>query len=147
MGNAPLKVVTGLHKAYPKCVESADDRQMLPIHLCCRVMGNINVAKYLLFSNVSTLNKTDYRGRTPLKLLLEYKEKNLQKPGGSDEEAKNRDTLIKLIKKKFIKGENGFVLKEKIDSPTSNQDNFQQGEAKNTESALAGDTRMKAVAK
>jgi len=100
--NAPLKLVTAIQKAYPPGAASVDDRKMLPIHLCCRVLSNLNVATFLICNNASTLNKTDYRGRTPLRILMDYKEKNLTKTGGSGKgEAKNRDILIKLIEDKM----------------------------------------------
>jgi len=103
--NAPLKLVTALCKAYPAGVNSTDDRKMLPIHLCCRVLSNINVATFLITNNASTISKTDYRGRTPLMMLLDYKEKSKDRTDESaKEEMKNRNVLIDLIETKFSKG-------------------------------------------
>jgi len=114
--NAPLKLVTALCKAYPAGINSIDDRKMLPIHLCCRVLSNINVATFLITNNSSTISKTDYRGRTPLMMLQAYKEKNKDKTDGSAKaEMKNRNILINLIETKFSRGghekdqPNGFV--------------------------------------
>lgn len=114
--NAPLKLVTALSKAYPTGINSTDDRKMLPIHLCCRVLSNINVATFLITSDATTITKTDHRGRTPLKMLLDYREKNKDKTDSSSkDEMKNRNILIDLIETKFYKKRPGSAQVKPIE--------------------------------
>ena len=100
--NAPVKLVTALLKAYPEAIRETDDRKMLPIHLACRNLTNLNVAQFLIIKDSGTLTMTDYKGRTVLAILKEYREKNEKKiDRDSKEELKNRDVLIKMISKKL----------------------------------------------
>lgn len=96
---APLNVVSALLKAYPNGINEVDDRKMLPIHLCCRAMTHLDVAKHLVFENIDTLTKTDYKGRTPIDLLKEYRQdpKKHKNSNSIILDTKNRDLLIKMI--------------------------------------------------
>ena len=90
---APLSVISALLKAYPNGINETDDRKMLPIHLCCRSMTHLDVAKRLVLENTDTLTKTDYKGRTPFDILTEYRPDS--KKHNSD--VKDRNVLIKMI--------------------------------------------------
>jgi hypothetical protein len=96
---APLNVVSALLKAYPNGINEVDDRKMLPIHLCCRAMTHLDVAQRLVLENDDTLTKTDYKGRTPIDLLKEYRQdpKTHKNPNSIILDTKNRDVLIKMI--------------------------------------------------
>jgi hypothetical protein len=96
--NAPVKLVTAILQAYPVAIKKTDDRKMLPIHLSCRNLTNLNVAQFLVIKDTNTLTMTDYKGRTPLSILEENREKNaLENDRESKVELKNRDILIKMI--------------------------------------------------
>ena len=100
--NAPVKLVTAILQAYPVAINKTDDRKMLPIHLSCRNLTNLNVAQFLVIKDTNTLTMTDYKGRTPLSILKEYREKNaLKNDRESKVELKNRDVLIKMIMNKL----------------------------------------------
>jgi hypothetical protein len=90
---APLNVISALLKAYPNGINETDDRKMLPIHLCCRSMTHLDVAKRLVLENTDTLTKTDYKGRTPFDILTEYR----PDPKKHNSDVKDRNLLIKII--------------------------------------------------
>lgn len=98
---APLDLVKAVLQAYPEGIHGADDRKMLPIHLCCRHLTKVDVAKYLITTDTGSLSRTDYKGRTPLAILREYKDKEFRRSKNkvkiSHEERMNRDALIKII--------------------------------------------------
>ena len=79
MFNAPLKVVAALHRAFINGLKTTDDRKMLPVHLACRVVSNTNVSTYLIYNSVDVLGLKDYKGRTPLKILKQYRKKAADK--------------------------------------------------------------------
>jgi len=100
--NAPVKLVTAILHAYPIAIKKPDDRKMLPIHLSCRNLTNLNVAQFLVIKDTDTLTMTDYKGRTPLVILKEYREKNTERNDKESKvELKNRDVLIKMIMNKL----------------------------------------------
>lgn len=97
----PLELVKAVLEAYPEGIHGPDDRKMLPIHLCCRHITNMDVAKYLITTDKESLTRSDYKGRTPFMILkeLRYKDprKNKNKEKLTDEEKMNLDELIKMI--------------------------------------------------
>jgi hypothetical protein len=100
--NAPIKVVMALYKSNPEGIMECDDRKMLPIHLACRVVSNVSVAQFLIYKSSKSLHALDYKGRTPLDILKEYRSNKNGSDGTSDKKAsKNREALIKLMKEKM----------------------------------------------
>lgn len=115
--NAPVKLITLLLKAYPAAISSVDDRKMTPLHLCCRNLRNVNIAQFLIVKNAETLTMTDYKGRTPLAVLKEYKDTHKV---GKDK--RNYDTLIKMVKDKMnITGDSGESSEEDNDSKSADE--------------------------
>jgi len=121
MFNAPLKVIAALHNAYKEGLQCADDRKMLPVHLACRVVSNMNVTTYLIYNSSSLLQKGDYKGRTPLLILKEYRDKaERKKPEGYEDDIRIRETLMKMIRTNKLQpnsddggdGENGEIISE-----------------------------------
>jgi len=98
---APLDLVKAVLEAYPEGIHGPDDRMMLPIHLCCRHLTNLDVAKYLIEKDRESLTRTDYKGRTPLIILKELRNRNPRKNRNKEKlttsERMNIDVLIKMI--------------------------------------------------
>jgi hypothetical protein len=94
--------VKAVLQAYPEGIHGPDDRKMLPIHLCCRHLTNLDVAKYLITIDKDSLTRTDYKGRTPLAILKEYRERESHRTSKNKqqinhEDRVNRDILIKMM--------------------------------------------------
>ena len=66
--NAPLDVVTGLLKAYPKGTTYADDQGMLPLHLAFRAQCDEDVVLALLDVYPEAMERGDLKGRVPSQL-------------------------------------------------------------------------------
>mmetsp|Transcript_30268 Transcript_30268/g.35222 ORF Transcript_30268/g.35222 Transcript_30268/m.35222 type:complete len:655 (-) Transcript_30268:295-2259(-) len=104
--NAPIKLITGLYEANPDGIELPDDRKMLPLHLACRVVSNVNVAQFFIFKSQSSLHATDYKGRTPLDILKQYRDSANGTDEANDKKAnKNREALTRLIEEKIRSNE------------------------------------------
>jgi len=110
---APLGTIKAITDANPEGTTSADDRKMLPIHLCSRNLTDVKVAEYLISQNPDTLNHTDYKGRTALKVLTEYREKlgDIE-----DENTIKYDSIIKLMKDTMD------IVDEEIEEESSDSD-------------------------
>jgi hypothetical protein len=117
---APLDLVKAVLQAYPEGIHGPDDRKMLPIHLCCRHLTNLDVAKYLITTDKESLTRTDYKGRTPLVILKEYRYKDPRKSRNkeklTDEERTNLDVLIKMIEDlKIVQSTNNDNASREVD--------------------------------
>ena len=106
--HAPVEVIAALQKVYPESINHYDDRRMLPIHLACRVVSNNDVVQFFIHKNIDNLDELDYKGRTPLDILMEYHHKNLNAKDGVDtNEKKNRESLIQIVKEKMVETKKG----------------------------------------
>jgi len=95
---APVYFLLDLLDANRNGPSERDDRNMLPIHMACRIICKEDVLRLLLKHHPQSLNAEDIKGRTPMKFLQDQKKDKSQSRALQKVNARIRKQLIGVLK-------------------------------------------------